>query len=127
VVEAIHFDLVRTHGGLRGLRDENALDSALARPRNRWVYGRTRDFAALAASYGYALARNRSFRDGNKRVAFVVMAVFLELNGHEIEATEAEVVTLMLNLAAGDVPESALDAWLRAHVVPPLKKRSSRG
>ncbi len=116
VVDAIHLDMLRTHGGLRGLRDENALESALARPRHRYAYARKVDLPALAASYGYGLARNHPFRDGNKRTAFVVMVVFLELNGRELAASEAEVVTMMLRLSAGELSEAALAVWLRDHL-----------
>jgi len=77
VVDAVHLDMLRTHGGLRGIRDENALESALARPRHRYAYARRTDLPALAASYGYGLARNHPYRDGNKRTAFLVMVVFL--------------------------------------------------
>jgi death-on-curing protein len=116
VVEAIHFDQLREHGGLVGLRDEGALDAALARPRHKWAYRRKADFAALAAAYGYGLARGHPFQDGNKRVAFVVMVVFLELNGHRFSAPEEEVVHTMTGVAAGSVSEAALASWLRRDV-----------
>lgn len=118
VVNAVQLDSIRTHGGLPGLRDENALESALARPRNRWVYGRTRDLATLAATYGFGLVRSHPYRDGNKRIAFLALAVFLGLNGYEIEAPEAEVVTVFVNLAAGRISENALAKWIRTHIVP---------
>ena len=116
VVDAVHLDMLRTHGGLRGIRDENALESALARPRHRYAYARRADLPALAASYGYGLARNHPYRDGNKRTALLVMVVFLELNGRELEASEAEVVTMMLKLSAGELSEAALAVWLRDHL-----------
>jgi death on curing protein len=116
VVDAVHLDMLRTHGGLRGIRDENALESALARPRHRYAYARRADLPALAASYGYGLARNHPYRDGNKRTAFLVMVVFLELNGRELEASETEVVTMMLKLSAGELSEVALAVWLRDHL-----------
>ncbi len=115
VVDAVHADTLRAHGGLPGVRDENALESALARPKQRLAYGRRVDVARLAACYGFGLARNHPFRDGNKRVAFLVMVVFLELNGYELEVTEAEVVTLMVRLSAGLVAEASLAGWLRRH------------
>jgi death-on-curing protein len=118
VVDAIHLDMLRAHGGLRGLRDKNALESALARPRHRYAYARKPDLPVLAASYGFGLARNHPFRDGNKRTAFLVMVVFLGLNGREFEASEAEVVTMMLQLSAGELSEAALAVWLRAHIKP---------
>jgi len=116
VVDAVHLDMLRTHGGLRGIRDENALESALARPRHRYAYARRTDLPALAASYGYGLARNHPYRDGNKRTAFLVMVVFLELNGRELQASETEVVTMMLRLSAGELSEAALAVWLRDHL-----------
>jgi death-on-curing protein len=118
VVDAVHLDSIRVHGGLSGLRDENALESALARPRNRWVYGRPRDLATLAASYGFGLVRSHPYRDGNKRIAFLAMAIFLGLNGYEIEAPEEGVVTVFVNLAAGRMSENALAKWIREHLVP---------
>ena len=117
VVEAVHFDSIRSHGGLPGLRDENALESALARPRQRFAYEPQSDLATLAAAYGFGIARNHPFNDGNKRVAFVVMGVFLGLNGFEIEAPESEVVTMMLDLAAGESSEKQLAEWLRSRLV----------
>jgi death-on-curing protein len=116
VVDAVHLDMLRTHGGLRGIRDENALESALARPRHRYAYARRADLPALAASYGYGLARNHPYRDGNKRTALMVMVVFLELNGRELKASETEVVTMMLKLSAGELSEAALAVWLRDHL-----------
>jgi death-on-curing protein len=113
VVEAVQFDLVREHGGMPGLRDEHALEAALARPRQRRAYRPQADFAELAAAHGHGLASGHPFHDGNKRIAFVAIAVFLELNGVGLEADEAEVVTVMLGLAAGDLSEEQLAAWVR--------------
>lgn len=116
VVEAAHFDQIRTHGGLAGLRDEAALESALARPRHRFLYGRKPDLARLAAAYAHGLARNHPFRDGNKRIAFLTAAVFLGLNGYEVVATDDEVVTQMVALAAGRLSEPKLATWIRNHM-----------
>lgn len=116
VVEAIHADQVRQHGGPLGLRDEGMLESALSRPRNRWSYEPDADVSAIAAAYGYGLARNHPFVDGNKRIAFQVTYVFLGLNGYRLLAPEPEVVRVMLDLAAGDLEEEAFAAWLRQHV-----------
>ncbi len=113
VVEAVQFDLIREHGGMPGLRDEHALEAALARPLQRRAYHADADLAELAAAYGHGLATGHPFHDGNKRIAFVTMAVFLELNGAELEADEAEVVTVMLGLAAGETTEEQLAAWVR--------------
>ena len=116
VAEAIHFDLIREHGGMQGVRDEGALESALARGRQRFAYEPDADLSVLAASLGYGLARNHPFNDGNKRLAFVAMAVFLALNGLDLVAPEAEVVAVMLELAAGQLSEDGLANWLRLHV-----------
>ena len=116
VIDAIHHDMLTTHGGLPGLRDESLLESALARPKQILAYSAEADIATLAAAYAYGLARNHPFNDGNKRVAFMAMAVFAELNGLEFDAPEAEVVDVMLSLAAGDLEEVQLADWLRARL-----------
>ena len=116
IVEAIHFDQIRLHGGLPGIRDENALESALARPRNRSAYQAGTDVIDLSAAYGFALTTSHPFNDGNKRIGFLAMYVFLGLNGHEIVAEEIEVVELMLAIAGGERSEAEIAAWLRDHV-----------
>jgi len=120
VVDAVHLDQLREHGGLPGIRDEDALESALARPRNQWHYQAATDVAALAAAYGWGLANNHPYRDGNKRIAFLTMAIFMELNGHRLEAPEEEVVQAMLAVADRRCSEGEFAEWIRAHVV---KKR----
>jgi death-on-curing protein len=114
VVDAIQTDMLLTHGGMPGLRDENALESALARPQQRFAYEPDTDLAALAAAYGFGLTRNHPYNDGNKRVGFVVMATFLGLNGYEFIASESDVVTTIVALASGSLDEEALADWLRA-------------
>ena len=116
VIDAFHHDMITTHGGLPGLRDESLLESALARPRQVLAYNVDTDIAALAAAYAYGLARNHPFNDGNKRVAFMAMAVFAEFNGLEFDAPEAEVVDVMLSLAAGELDEAQLADWIRARL-----------
>jgi death-on-curing protein len=116
VVDAIHIEQLREHGGLAGIRDENALESALARPRNRWRYEPKTDVATLAATYAWGLARSHPFRDGNKRVAFLTMAVFIELNGYRLQASEEEVVQVMLTVADGSCAEHELVLWVRNHI-----------
>lgn len=117
VVDAIHLDQLREHGGLQGIRDENALESALARARNKWAYDGIEDPSTLAAAYGYGLATSHPYRDGNKRIAFLAMVVFLGLNGWDLEASDAEVVGTMLALADGRLSEAELASWLRAHLM----------
>lgn len=114
MVEAIHWDQIREHGGLGGIRDENALESALARAHQRWSHEPRTDIPTLAAAYGFGLCQNHPFRDGNKRVAFVTMLVFLDLNGWEFEAEEPEVVTAMLAVASGRSKEVDLASWIRS-------------
>jgi death on curing protein len=118
VVEAIHLDQIREHGGQSGLRDEGLLESALARPRNVWSYSPDATLSRLAGEYGFGLARNHPFMDGNKRTAFVAMNVFLILNGFEIEAPEAEVVEVMLRVADGTLDLAGLEQWIAGAVAP---------
>ncbi len=117
VLLAIHADQISTHGGALGLRDRDLLLSALDRPRNRHHYASDSDLFDLAAAYGFGIARNHPFVDGNKRVAFQAMYVFLGLNGVRLDATEEDVVTTILALAAGSVTEPELAAWLRDNSV----------
>lgn len=116
ILEAIHFDQIRLHGGLPGVRDENTLESALARPRNRSVYDESSDLSALAAAYGFGLTSSHPFNDGNKRIGFLAMYVFLGLNGVEIVAAEADVVDLMVTIADGSRSEDEVVGWLRDHI-----------
>lgn len=123
MVEAIHDAQLASHGGLPGLRDPGALETALGRPMHRWRYGETKDLADCAASYGFALAKNHPFADGNKRTAFIVMATFLELNGGSLTASEAEMVHTMIGVADGSVSEKRLATWLRDNTAKPRRKR----
>jgi len=117
-VLAIHSDQIKTHGGSAGLRDRGLLESALERPKNQFHYGSDPDLASLAGAYGFGLANNHPFVDGNKRVAFQAMYLFLGLNGFRIEAPEEEVVSLILSLAAGELNETELADWVRRHITP---------
>ena len=114
-MDASHHDQLREHGGLPGIRDENALESALARPRQKWHYAEDTDLATLAAAYGFGLVKNHPYRDGNKRIGFLAMATFLGINGLDLEATDAEVVTEILALADNRRSETRLADWIRAH------------
>ena len=117
VLYAVHAEQLAEHGGLAGLRDANALASALARAEQIAHYG-TPDVAELAATYGFGIARNHPFSDGNKRTAFVATELFLMLNGFELRATDADCVVTMLGVAAGDIQEVDFAAWIRAHMQP---------
>jgi death-on-curing protein len=118
VVLAIHDEQLAEHGGMKGLRDESLLLSALARPQNLAAYG-TPDIADLAASYAVGIARNHAFIDGNKRTALVVAAgVFLPLNGYKLTASDGETVRVMLAVADGSLAEQELASWFRTHTAP---------
>ena len=114
---AIHSDQIQAHGGSLGLRDRGLLEAALERPRNRLHYEPDSDLPALAAAYGFGLANNHPV-DGNKRVAFQSMYLFLGLNGFRVDAPEEEVVDVVLSFASGDVDESDLADWLRQRITP---------
>ena len=115
VVHAIHDEQIAEHGGLQGSRDITLLQSALGRPQNLASYGEP-DIAELAASYGYGIARNHPFNDGNKRTAFVVVELFLMLNGYELIADDGTCVLTMLNVASGEITEEAFASWIRDNI-----------
>lgn len=104
---------IAEHGGLPGLRDQGALDSALARPQNRLAYGKNCDLADLAAAYAFGLSRNHPFRDGNKRIAFLAAGLFLELNGFDLRPEPLTAVETFFGLAAGTITEKEVAAWIR--------------
>jgi len=116
-VLAIHEAQLAEHGGAAGIRDEGVLASALARPRNLEAYGDDVDRASLAAGYAFGISRNHPFFDGNKRTAFVVRELFLNLNGWIPKADDADCIAVMQSLAAGDLGERAFAAWVRAPAV----------
>ena len=117
VLRAVHDEQLAEHGGAAGVRDEGLFESALARPENLAAYGQP-DVAALAAAYGFGLARNHPFIDGNKRTAFVAVELFLECNGRRMTADDADCVLTMLAVAAGTLDETQFAAWIRLHAVP---------
>lgn len=114
VLLLLHEESLAEHGGASGLRDEGLLDSALARPVNLALYQQP-DIADLAASYGFGLAKNHALVDGNKRMAFLAVGLFLYLNGYRLVATQAEATLAMLGLADGDIGETEFAGWIRAH------------
>ncbi len=117
IVIALHDEQIAEHGGQAGLRDEGLLESVLARPVNRANYGEA-SVAALAASYGYGVARNHPFFDGNKRTALVVSELFLVLNGYELKADDASCLEIFLSLAEGSLSEEGLSTWLKDNITP---------
>lgn len=115
MVEALHQELLTQFGGGAGIRDEGLLASALARPLNLRAYEPGADLARLAAAYGFGLARNHPFVDGNKRIAVLAVAVFLALNGSDLDPDEVDEVRTFVALAAGEVDEEELASWIRTH------------
>ncbi|MCC6918240.1 MAG: type II toxin-antitoxin system death-on-curing family toxin [Alphaproteobacteria bacterium] len=107
------------HGGARGLRDEGLLESALGRPQNLYAYEGVTEIARLAAAYGFGIAKNHPFIDGNKRAALIALMTFVELNGHVFKASQIEAFQTILALATGDVTELELAAWVRRNIEAP--------
>jgi len=112
VIRAVHEEQLTEHGGGVGARDEGLLESALARPLQLAAYGDP-DVAALAAAYGYGLAKNHPFIDGNKRTAFVAVELFLALNGSVLTASDADCVMTLLAVASGELDEAGFADWIR--------------
>jgi death-on-curing protein len=112
IVLDVHAEQLALFGGADGIRDLGMLESALGRPLNKFAYGEA-DLAALAASYGFAIARNHPFVDGNKRAAFASIIVFLGLNDIDLDVPPEEASAMILSLAAGEVSEDGLTRWIR--------------
>ncbi len=114
IVLDVHAEILGQFGGKDGLRDLGLLESALARPENKFHYGE-HDLAALAAAYAYGLARDHAFVDGNKRIAFAALVVFLGLNGLDFVVAEPDATAMMMALAAGQASEDLLAHWIGEH------------
>ena len=118
MLDVLHDAQIREHGGAPGVRDEGLLESALARPQQKWAYDESPDAATCAAAYAFGLAKNHGYIDGNKRVAFMAAYVFLGLNERDFEADEPDVVRTMERVADGRLNEAALADWFRAGIRP---------
>jgi len=122
IVPIIHKDQIRRYGGASGIRDRNLLDSALAQPKmtagGKFLH---KTIFEKAAAYGFHICCNHPFVDGNKRVAFIVMVLFLDRNGWELSASEEEAYATIIALADGKLKKSQLASWLKEH----SKKHSS--
>lgn len=116
-IELIHAGQIAEHGGLPGLKDENALESALSRAINKHIYGEA-DLFVLAAAYLYGIVRNHPFSDGNKRTGFLAAYVFLLIHGQSLEADQGTVILFVLGVAAGEINEEGATAFLRDHCIP---------
>ena len=117
LVLAIHDEQLREFGGPAGIRDMGALESALGRARNRWAY-EGGDLPRLAAAYGFGIARNHPFVDGNKRAALLAIITFLGINDVEFTDSEAEAVIMIRDIAAGEIDEEVLARWIADNVSP---------
>ncbi len=112
LIVAIHDEQLAVHGGLSGLRDAAMLESALDRPRNKWAYERA-GLPELAAAYGYGIAKNHPFVDGNKRTSLLAIYTFLGINDIDFIVAEADAAAMIFSLAAGEVSEESLTRWIR--------------
>lgn len=118
LVYAVHEVQLARHGGLDGIRDQNAVESALSRPEQLHVYGNPPpDAAQLAAAYAFGLARNHGFSDGNKRTAWVVARVFLADNAVSLQFSEVDAIRVMQAVAGGSLDEAQLTNWFRLRIV----------
>jgi len=115
-VNAMHGELIAAHSGGLGVRDAGLLSSALARPQNQAAYGKPSIFD-LAAAYAFGIIQNHPFVDGNKRTGFLAAYVFLDLNGWELRAAEADAVTAVVALAAGEMDEAGFSEWIKGNSV----------
>ncbi|MEX2489285.1 MAG: type II toxin-antitoxin system death-on-curing family toxin [Pseudomonadales bacterium] len=130
LVMAIHDRQLAEHGGSAGVRDENMLESALARPQQLYAYGDPLpDLADLAASLAFGLARNHPFVDGNKRTAAVSCETFIELNDGELVAEDTDLFPRFLALAEGKLGVEEFTGWLREHItiIPADRVQEPRG
>ena len=112
----LHEESLAEFGGARGLRDDGLLESALARPQNIHAYNSASTTAELAAAYGYGIAKNHAFVDGNKRAAFLSIGLFLSMNGYRLIADQADAITVIMGVAGGEANEIELATWIAANV-----------
>lgn len=115
-VTTIHRKQNEAHVGLPGLKHDNALEAALARPVNKAVCGEE-NLMALAAAYLFGIARNHPFSDGNKRTGFLAAYTFLLINGYEIVAEQTTVIEFVLAVAAGEIDEEGITAFFNDHTL----------
>jgi len=109
-----HKNLIETYGGSQGVRDEGLLESALAQSRASFGGDYVHDnIFKMAAAYGFHIAKNHPFFDGNKRTALVAMYSFLYVNGHKLEADKKSIYAVMIDLANGNVDKDDLANFLK--------------
>ncbi|VAX08939.1 Death on curing protein, Doc toxin [hydrothermal vent metagenome] len=118
IVFSVHQILLSEHGGSTGICDKALLESALSRPKQRYEYEPESTIFKLATSYSFGLAKNHPFIDGNKRIALAIGAIFLELNGFTLNASEPETVIIFEQLASGNIAEIELADWFKSNSIP---------
>ena len=111
-----HEETLAEHGGLSGLRDPGVLEASLARPLHLHTYEPESDLARLAASYAFGIVCNHPFNDGNKRVGFLALGLFLALNDHRLVADPVEAIAVIFRLAEGKLTELELAEWIRRNM-----------
>ncbi|CAN7551495.1 type II toxin-antitoxin system death-on-curing family toxin [Phyllobacterium sp. LjRoot231] len=116
-VEALHGEQLRLHGGASGIRDRGMLESALNRPLQKEAYNES-DICDPAGAYLFGIVKNHPFVDGNKRTGFAAADLFLYFNGFSLEATQEEVIQLVLMIADGEIDEAGAAAFFRDHIEP---------
>jgi death on curing protein len=119
----LHEESIAEFGGMRGLRDQGLLDSALARPQNLHAYNAESTVADLAASYAFGLAKNHAFVDGNKRAVFLSIGLFLAINGYRLKAGQLDAIETMLAVASGALDEHGLSVWIGNNGEPITQKQ----
>lgn len=115
----LHEESLALFGGARGMRDEGLLDSALGRPVDKFHYDNVRDLAELAAAYGFGIAKNHAFVDGNKRAAFLSIGLFLAVNGKRLKTDPLDAIRAIVALAAGELSETDLARWIATNMTTP--------
>jgi death on curing protein len=120
LVDVIHSELIREHGGSPGTRagGDDLIESAISRPRQRYSFHPESELPQLAAAYLFGLVKNHGYIDGNKRVGFACAATFLVLNGVRLTASEVSAFDIVSGTAEGRFTEEDVAAWIREHTAP---------
>lgn len=112
----LHSSSIARFGGAEGVRDPGLLESALARPQNLFAHEKVTDLADLAAAYAFGLIRNHPFVDGNKRIAFLAVGIFLDMNDAALDPETADAISAVMALAEGSIGDREFAAWIRANL-----------
>ncbi len=123
VLRNVHGRLIEQYGGISGVRDDKALESAMGRPRNLEAYAGINPVPHLGAALAWSLLRNHPFSDGTKRSAFAALLMFLELNGYTLTCSEVEETAMVLRAAASEISEDEWKAWVARTARPVTEER----